>query len=223
MNIEEAQDIVLKGKEMPVGTVSNGYKKVAKGKWVKVSDDKKQKADKLNIATLPVVEARKYAEAEFKKAGKDLNKVLPNFDKNYQSIQNACKNATDVPRSEMPVITQKQIDKYKEKLSENKIKYAEGKISAKYLKPTQSQIWLNKIVKNIIKFGPPSKNNSTVLDQVTISSSDNKLADGHHRYGQTMLSDPNLGINSLKVDLPIKKLLKDSKSFGESQGNVSRT
>lgn len=45
--ITEALDILEKGRKMPIGTVSNGRKKVAEGKWVDVKEDKaKSKEDK---------------------------------------------------------------------------------------------------------------------------------------------------------------------------------
>jgi hypothetical protein len=211
-----------KGVSMPIGTISNGYKKVSQGKWKRVSKDKGSEPGKLNIASVSVEEARSYVEKEFSKAGKNIDETFPNFNENYMSIQNACKSALDIPRSEMPVITQEQIGDFKKYLSSMDMKTAEGKIAVKYLKPSQSQIWLNKVVESVIKFGVPGKNNSKVLDQVTISSNNGMIADGHHRYGQAMLTNPNLTIASLKVNAPIKKLLKISKSFSDSQNNASR-
>lgn len=48
--IEFHEDMILKGKKMPIGTISNGYKKVAEGKWQKVSEHgmtKKEHNEKL--------------------------------------------------------------------------------------------------------------------------------------------------------------------------------
>jgi len=59
---------------------------------------------KLNCATLPLDKAKQYAESEFKKVGKSLYDVIPEFDKNYINLQKACKSALDIPRIEMPVI-----------------------------------------------------------------------------------------------------------------------
>jgi len=43
-------DEVEKGKNMPIGTVSNGRKKVAQGKWVMVKEDSKKKEAKIDPA-----------------------------------------------------------------------------------------------------------------------------------------------------------------------------
>ena len=40
------EDNIEKGKRVPVGTVSRGYKKVAEGKWVPVKDEKKKESPK---------------------------------------------------------------------------------------------------------------------------------------------------------------------------------
>ena len=42
---------------------------------------------KYNVANLSLDKARDYAESEFNNAGKALNEVIPNFDKNYMNLQ----------------------------------------------------------------------------------------------------------------------------------------
>lgn len=227
MKLSKAIDIVLtesfhKGKKVPVGTISGGYKKVSEGKWQKVKSGKKNSGNKLNVAMIPVKEARAHAEAAFKKAGMDLNKLIPNFDKNYKSIQIALKGSLDIKRADMPVVTQANIGKFKEELKSSKVKVESKKVSVSDLKPIQSEIWLDKLILNIVKFGMPNKKDSPVLSQITISSKTGHIADGHHRYGQAMLVDPNLKMDSLEVDMDIKKLLKVAKAFGVKQGTASR-
>ena len=53
-------DILTKGKEMPIGTISNGRKKVAQGKWVPVSEEKSGGGQKF------FNEAKASAEKKFK-------------------------------------------------------------------------------------------------------------------------------------------------------------
>ena len=40
-----------------------------------------------------------------------------------------------------------------------------------------------------------------------VVSGDNFIIDGHHRFLSALLIDPNMKINALSIDLPIKKLL----------------
>ena len=71
---------------------------------------------KLNCATVPLKRARKYSETEFLKVHKSLDKVLPNFDRNYMLLQDRCKNALNIPRSQMPVIEPKDMAKFQRKI-----------------------------------------------------------------------------------------------------------
>jgi len=218
---------------------------------------------KLNIATLPLTKARAYAEAEFEKAGKDLNKEIPNFDKNYIELQKACKKAIDIPRKEMPVIEPKDFPKFKDDLGKGQVDifapYAKGKLftpkgleknkkaadewivlgfkdnhptddkikaiitreAANKLLPSQSQIWLEKLVGNIIKFGLPITG-SSVTEATVISSSDGYILDGHHRYGQAMLANPGVGMKTLVVPVDVKTLIKVGRSYGNALGNKQK-
>lgn len=53
--INKALEVLLiKGKKLPIGTVTNGRKKVAEGKWISVSDGKvDQHVDRYKVADLP--------------------------------------------------------------------------------------------------------------------------------------------------------------------------
>ncbi len=95
------------------------------------------------------------------------------------------------------------------------------KIAAKNLIPTQSQIWLEKLIKSVIKFGPP-KGGSPVLNTTIIVSKEGYILDGHHRFGQCMISDPNLKIGALKLPMPIKLLLKVGRSYGTALGHAQK-
>jgi len=86
------------------------------------------------------------------------------------------------------------------------------------LKPTQDQIWLEKLVGNIGKWGVP-KSGSPVLSTTVIVSSDGYILDGHHRYGQAMLADPSLKMRALLVPIPMKQLLEIGRDYGEAIGN----
>ena len=65
---------------------------------------------KLNVATTPVDEAYAYAKGEFEKRGKRMEDYIPHFYESYESLQESCKTAIDVPRIEMPVIGPRTIE-----------------------------------------------------------------------------------------------------------------
>lgn len=218
---------------------------------------------KLNVATVPLAKARAYAETVFKKAGKSLDRELPDFDERYKALQKKTRQALDVPRIQMPVIEPKDMKEFDKRLKTGRLDifkpYAKGKlitpkglerdrekgrewvklgikdgnknddvvkarwtaIAAKRLLPTQSQIWLEKLVKNIAKWGTP-KPGSPVLKTTVIVSRDGYILDGHHRFGQVMLANPNLKIRALFVPLPIKLLLKIGRTYGNAIGNQQK-
>jgi hypothetical protein len=68
-----------------------------------------------------------------------------------------------------------------------------GYVSVSKLKPTQNQIWLEKLIDNFIRYGQIDEN-SEILDNTIIISKEGYILDGHHRYGQVMLSNPELKI-----------------------------
>ena len=86
------------------------------------------------------------------------------------------------------------------------------------LKPLQGQLWLEKLIGGIHKFGP-AKAGSPLLKTTIIVSKEGYILDGHHRHGQVMLTDPKLKIQALFVPLDIKTLLKMGKSYGSAIGN----
>lgn len=86
------------------------------------------------------------------------------------------------------------------------------------MKPTQSQIWFDKIIQLILKYGPAT-GGSPILSQTVIMSGDDYILDGHHRYAQAMISNPGLKMKTLVIPLPIGLLLKVGKTYGEAIGN----
>jgi hypothetical protein len=214
-----------------------------------------------NVATVPLDKARKYAEGVFQKAGKSLDKELPDFNERYKVLQKRTKAALNVPRIDMPVIEPKDMKEFDARLKSGSLDifspYARGKfvapknldkqkgeewvklgvkdgsdkddvvmarwtsVPAKKLLPTQSQIWLEKLAGNIAKWGPP-KAGSPVLGTTIIVSKEGYILDGHHRFGQVMLANPDLRIKALFIPLPIKLLLKIGRSYGNAVGNQQK-
>lgn len=93
------------------------------------------------------------------------------------------------------------------------------KIPAVKLRPTQKEIWLEKVVNSLVFFGPPSVG---MKNAVIIVSKEGYILDGHHRYGQVLLSEPSHPLDSLLVPLPIKLLIAVGRSFGNAVGNEQR-
>lgn len=79
------------------------------------------------------------------------------------------------------------------------------KIKANKLIPVQNELHIQKIIKNIIKYGIPSKNNF-IQERTLIVTKNNKIIDGNHRWLTTMIFKPNLEIEVLKIDLDFEDL-----------------
>lgn len=228
---------------------------------------------KLNVATTPVDEAYAYAKGEFEKRGKRMEDYIPHFYESYESLQESCKTAIDVPRIEMPVIDPEQLNLFQKSLMAGQLDvnrpYAKGRTelyspkdlfgdteramqylylglqdgiitddvveaqmvrnSVGLLRPTQSQIWLEKLIRNIIQFGNPQgdgfgayNQDSMIVDKTLAISSDGYILDGHHRYGQVVLVNPGLRMRTLQINLPIRTLLKVATPYGNAIGNDQR-
>ena len=216
----------------------------------------------LNMASISLDEARTYSENKFSSAKKDLNTELPDFNKNFNLIKQAVKQAPDIPRIDMPVIEPKNMDQFQKDLKAGRVdifkpftfkheffpkdlhggakskeflhlgmddgnktddivKATMKKIKVSKLKPTQSQIWLEKVIDNIVKWGTPTEG-SQVTTQTIIVSKDGFILDGHHRYGQAMMANPNLKMTALYVPLNIDLLLKMGRSYGNAVGNKQK-
>lgn len=102
------------------------------------------------------------------------------------------------------------------------IKASTGKTPAGDLLPLQSQIWLGVAIPSMLKFGLPEKG-SPVLTQTIIRSREGYILDGHHRFAQVMLKNPDLKMSVLKVPLDIDTLLEMGKSWSRAIGNEPKS
>lgn len=228
---------------------------------------------KLNVATVPVEEAYAWSKGQFDKAGLNMKDYIPHFRENYQSLQDECASAIDVPRIEMPVIDPEQLKQFATSMMAGHLDvyapFAEGRTepyspndlyedtekALKFLylglqdgilqddvveatmtrttvglmRPTQSQIWLEKLIDNIIKFGTPQEDGSgaygrdaLILGKTIAISQEGFILDGHHRYAQIVLVNPALKMQTLYIALPIRRLLEISRPYGNAIGNEQR-
>ena len=99
------------------------------------------------------------------------------------------------------------------------IKVFNEKVVIGKLKPIQKQIYFDKAMKDTASFGAVGSRNFLENQTFFIVSVDNFIIDGHHRYLAAIMLDPKMKVNVVKVDLPIKKLLPLSLSFGDAIGN----
>ena len=90
------------------------------------------------------------------------------------------------------------------------------------LKPSQSQIWLEKVVGMSLYFGPLKQSSEFLHEAPIIVSSDGYILDGHHRFGAAMVSNPSLKLTALKVDMEIRELVKMARSYGNAIGNEQK-
>ena len=246
--------------------------------WVKSSSDAEtfgasEGGYKLNVATVPVEEAYAWSKGQFDKAGLNMKDYIPHFRENYQSLQDECASAIDVPRIEMPVIDPEQLKQFATSMMAGHLDvyapFAEGRTepyspndlyedtekALKFLylglqdgilqddvveatmtrttvglmRPTQSQIWLEKLIDNIIMFGRPQEDgsgaysiNSIILGKTIAISQEGFILDGHHRYAQIVLVNPALKMQTLYIALPIRRLLEVSRPYGNAIGNDQR-
>lgn len=87
------------------------------------------------------------------------------------------------------------------------------------LKPIQKQIYFDVAMEGVILFGVDKSEDFMVNKSSFITSSDNFIIDGHHRWLQCLILNPNVKVNTLSIDLPIKKLLEVSLAYGDAVGN----
>jgi len=95
------------------------------------------------------------------------------------------------------------------------------------MRPTQSQIWLDKLILNIIQFGNPSPtgaydSTSRILTTTIAISQEGYILDGHHRYGQVALVNPTLKMQTLYIGMPIRLLIEIRRPYGNAIGNEQR-
>lgn len=101
---------------------------------------------------------------------------------------------------------------------DDKVKVQQKTFKVGELKPIQQQIYFDKAIEGIAKFGAAS---SQKFFQSTffIASNDGYILDGHHRFLGAVLIDPDMKVKVLTIDLPIDTLLPMTKAYGDAIGN----
>ena len=216
----------------------------------------------VEVAKTDVDKAYEYASKVFKSKGRDIDEEIPNFKENYAKARaKAIKGHT--VRKDMPVIEDKDVKKFQERLRkgnidvanpygdvtdrkkkfpqhtkgkdqknflkggkekhdgsvpDDKVKVEKGKEVVGQLNPIQKQIYLDKSIPAIAENGAKA---SIAFFKKTnfIASKDMRIIDGHHRFLSSVLLDPKMKVNVVKIDLPITELLALSLAYGDAIGN----
>jgi len=102
--------------------------------------------------------------------------------------------------------------------NDDKVKAKYTKIDTGKLKPIQEQVYLDKVIKNIGKYG--AKGSADAVSKLSnIVSKENYILDGHHRYAALMLIDPTRKQAALSIPLPIRDVLDLTLAYGDAIGN----
>ncbi len=169
----------------------------------------------LNVATVPVDDAADYV-------GDELAVVPGEFEANYRELQKVLRaDSHGHKRVDMPVIPNDRVEEFRAWLEQKlgkPVTVKPTKIPAAMLSPTQSQIWLEKIVK-AIRDGKRQAANATKPIMV---SGDDYILDGHHRWATVMIEKPFQPMNVLQFSLPIKLLQKLGKWYNKEHGIEAR-
>lgn len=144
----------------------------------------------------------------------DLYKMIPNFDKNYGKLQKEVMKGK-FKRKQMPVIRSDDYADFQEYLLSKGIKNSIKKIVADNINPSQRQIYLAQIIKNIKKNGFKNTMDWITNKSLFIVSKDGFIIDGHHRFATAILLNPLTKVRGLVVDLNQAELLKIALHFSD--------
>lgn len=109
--------------------------------------------------------------------------------------------------------------KYDGDANDDRVTVKSKRVEVGSLKPIQKQIYVDKAVAMLAR-GTLDSTRSFLQNQTTyITSSDGYIIDGHHRYLAAILLNPNMKVQTIAIDLPIKILVKLALAYGDSIGN----
>jgi len=147
---------------------------------------------------------------------------IKDFKRSFNYLKGAIKYAT-TKRAEMPVIESKDYNKFQAwMVKKHGIKSSIKHVEVKKLKPTQKQIYLVKFTDNLRKRGAEAFKaflNNTKLNLIT--SKDNYIIDGHHRWQSSILYKPTMKTSVIEFDTDYKTLLRFALEYSDNvAGNV---
>jgi hypothetical protein len=102
-------------------------------------------------------------------------------------------------------------------LDDDKIKVTEEWIEAEKLIPTQSQLWLSKLIAEISMYGAPTSEKARGRKTILVIG-ENIIAE-HHHWAKIFLTDPTLKVKINKIHLLFRTGQAVIRSFGGAKGN----
>jgi len=104
------------------------------------------------------------------------------------------------------------------KLKDDVISVKSKTKSVRDLKPIQEQMYLSRsVILSIEKGIAPTKN--FISKSFMISSKDNYIIDGHHRWLSAIVLDPSLTMPGIEIDLSKEDLVQLLRAYGDAIGN----
>lgn len=174
---------------------------------------KAKPAGHMDITKITVDDAVKYTNQK----GFDYKKYMPEFENNFSVAKKEAEKGW-LFRKDMPVITSKDVQAFKEKLEADGIKVSLAKVKVSDLSPIQKQIYFDTVLNDIMSYGVEASLHH-VTNKAFIVSNDMHIIDGHHRFLSAILIDPDMPVSILKIDLPITELLAVAHAFSKELGN----
>ena len=151
----------------------------------------------------------------------DLDKILPNFARNYDRLKKKL-DVAKFKREDMPVIRSKDYDAFQRFLDSKGVNYRITKTPVHQLVPSQNQVFLNQIVSGIEQNGLSKSIKWVSSQSLFIVSQEGFIIDGHHRYSTGMLLDGGIQVRILRINLPMQELLKVSLDFSDNVAGNKR-
>jgi hypothetical protein len=101
--------------------------------------------------------------------------------------------------------------------SDDIVKVVKIEVKVEDLTPVQNQIWLSKCIPRLAKGGSEERKR-WIEGTLFVTSNDNFIIDGHHRYATAMIIDPEMEVTCVSIDLPIMTLIELATSFTDAKG-----
>ena len=173
------------------------------------------KAGSHQVALTSTSKAKAFAQKELKK----FDSIYPDFEERYEVAKGQILKAKYF-RSQMPVITSKDLGGFEEFLISAGVKVSHQMGAIVALKPTQRQVYLSKPVLGVKKTGVKASRKWIKKGSRFIVSRGNHIIDGHHRWLSGMLLDPRMAVMSMTTNIDQHALMAYANEYSDLVGNV---
>lgn len=162
-----------------------------------------------NVAEKDADEAYEYIRNRLSKTYKQKpDDLFPHFIDNYKLLKGKLNNKLDIPRRDMPKITNTLLIQLIKKLKTDykhtyklNTKFVKGRIQMNKVFPSQREIYLEKVCESLVNNGITDSEKSIFI------SKEGYIVDGHHRFAKHYLHNPNNTISAIVISLPIALIL----------------